>query len=123
MLQNIWKRLLENKKNQWLILLLVGILLVVIAIQTSSSEDINYSNETSDWNVTETEGRLEKILGQMHGVGEVHVMITYRDEMQVEGVVVVAENGGNAVVVRQITEVVGALFHVDAHKIKVIASK
>ena len=123
MLQNIWKRLLENKKNQWLILLLVGILLVVIAIPTSSSADINYSNETSDWNVTETEGRLEKILGQMHGVGEVHVMITYRDEMQVEGVVVVVENGGNAVVVKQITEVVGALFHVDAHKIKVIASK
>ena len=123
MLQNIWKRLLENKKNQWLILLLVGILLVVIAIPTSSSADINYSNETSDWNVTETEGRLEKILGQMPGVGEVHVMITYRDETQVEGVVVVAENGGNAVVVKQITEVVGALFHVDAHKIKVIASK
>lgn len=123
MLQNIWKRLLENKKNQWLILLLVGILLVVIAIPTSSNTDMDYSNETSDWNVTETEGRLEKLLGQMQGVGEVHVMITYRDDTQVEGVVVVAENGGNAVVVRQITEVVGALFHVDAHKIKVIASK
>ena len=114
---------MENKKNQWLILLLVGILLVVIAIPTSSNTDMDYSNETSDWNVTETEGRLEKLLGQMQGVGEVHVMITYRDDTQVEGVVVVAENGGNAVVVRQITEVVGALFHVDAHKIKVIASK
>lgn len=123
MLQNIWKRLLENKKNQWLILLLVGILLVVIAIPTSSNTDMDYSNETSEWNVTETEWRLEKLLGQMQGVGEVHVMITYRDDTQVEGVVVVAENGGNAVVVRQITEVVGALFHVDAHKIKVIASK
>lgn len=121
--QNIWKKLLENKKNQWLILLLVGILLVVIAIPTSSDTDTEYKNEMSDWNTTETEERLENILGQMQGVGEVHVMITYYDETQVEGVVVVAENGGNAVVVKQITEVIQALFNVDAHKIKVIESK
>lgn len=39
---------------------------------------------------------------------------------EIEGVVVIAEGGGNAVVVRNITEAVQALFGVDAHKIKVM---
>lgn len=124
--QNIWKKLLENKKNQWLILLLVGILLVVIAIPTSSDTETDTNWGTTDEsNVTSTEMeiRLENILGQMQGVGEVHAMITYHDETQVEGVVVVAKNGGNAVIVKQITEVIQALFSIDAHKIKVIESK
>lgn len=123
--QNIWKKLLENKKNQWVILLLVGILLVVIAIPTSSDSgsESETVTETEVWKVTETEERLEQLLGQIQGVGEVHVMMTYQDESQVEGVVVVTECGGNAVMVRKITEVVQALFDVDAHKIKVIESK
>ncbi len=124
--QNIWKKLSENKKNQWLILLLVGILLVVIALPTSSSTEADTSlgdTDETDVNATEMEKRLENILGQMQGVGEVHVMITYQDETQIEGVVVVAQNGGNAVIVQKITEVIRALFDVDAHKIKVIASK
>ena len=37
-----------------------------------------------------------------------------------EGVVVVSEGADNAVVVRNITEIVKALFPVDSHKIKVI---
>ena len=121
--QNIWKKLLENKKNQWVILLLVGILLVVIAIPTSSGSKVDSDTGITEWNATETEERLENLLGQIQGVGEVHVMMTYQDEAQVEGVVVVTECGGNAVMVRKITEVVQALFDVDAHKIKVIESK
>lgn len=124
--QNIWKKLLENKKNQWLVLLLVGILLVVIAIPTKSDTEKDTSwgtTDENDANATEMEKRLESILSQMQGIGEVHVMITYQEETQVEGVVVVAEGGGNAVIVQKITEVVRALFDVDSHKIKVIESK
>lgn len=124
--QNIWNKLLGNKKNQWLILLLVGILLVVIAIPTKSDteKDTGFQmTENEDANATEMEKRLESILSQMQGIGEVHVMITYRQENQVEGVVVVAEGGEQGVIVQKITEVVRALFDVDSHKIKVIDSK
>jgi stage III sporulation protein AG len=38
----------------------------------------------------------------------------------VEGVVVIAEGGGNAVVIKNITEAIQALFDVDTHKIKVM---
>lgn len=115
--QNLWKKLLETKKNQWVILLLVGVLLVVIAIPTTSGE------QRKEKTVTETEERLEYILGQMQGVGEVHTMITYGEDAQAEGVVVVAEGGGNGVVIQKITETVRALFDLDSHKIKVIESK
>lgn len=121
--QNIWNKLLGNKKNQWLILLLVGILLVVIAIPTKSGTEEKGVVDSKNWSTSETEQRLENILGQMQGIGEVHVMITYRQENEVEGVVVVAEGGEQGVTVQKITEVVRALFDVDSHKIKVIDSK
>lgn len=121
--QNIWNKLLENKKNQWLILLLVGILLVVIAIPTKSGSEEKSVVDSKNWSTSETEQRLENILSQMQGIGEVHVMITYKQENEVEGVVVVAEGGEQGVTVQKITEVVRALFNVDSHKIKVIDSK
>ena len=121
--QNIWNKLLENKKNQWLILFLVGILLVVIAIPTKSGTEEKGVVDLKEWSTSETEQRLENILRQMQGIVEVHVMITYRQENEVEGVVVVAEGGEQGVTVQKITEVVRALFDVDSHKIKVIDSK
>lgn len=121
--QNIWNKLLGNKKNQWLILLLVGILLVVIAIPTKSGSEEKGIVDSKNWSTSETEQRLENILSQMQGIGEVHVMITYKQENEVEGVVVVAEGGEQGVTVQKITEVVRALFDVDSHKIKVIDSK
>lgn len=110
------------KKSQWLVILLVGVLLVVIAIPTNTESDqgtFDVYDEVEN-SATDMEKRLENLLGQMQGVGEVHAMITYQEDEMVEGIVVIAEGGGNAVVVRNITEVVQALFAVDSHKIKVI---
>ena len=113
------------KKNTWMILLLVGILLVVIAIPTKTDSQNNSLSmyDASDLNETDMEKRLQSLLQQMQGVGEAHTMITYRDDKQVEGIVIIADGGGDAVIVRNITEVVRALFDVDSHKIKVIEKK
>lgn len=113
---------MEFIKNKWMLILLVGILLVILAIPTTKTT--NSSKETSfigyEKEETYLESRLENTLAQMQGVGEVHVMITFQKDETPEGIVVIAEGGENAVVVRNITEVVQALFHVDSHKIKVI---
>ena len=113
------------KKNTWMILLLVGILLVVIAIPTKTETKKNSLSvyENYEKNETDMEIRLKSLLQQMQGVGEVHTMITYQDDKQVEGIVIIADGGGDAVIVRNITEVVRALFDVDSHKIKVIEKK
>lgn len=149
------------KKNQLVILLLIGILLIVIAIPAESEEKHNVENPGNAENGsgemygTEMEKRLEKILSEAEGVGVVKVMITFKSSSEkvvekdreetgettvynstlggeqtpyvskemtpeIEGVVVIAEGGRNAVVVKNITEAVQALFDVDTHKIKVM---
>ena len=108
---------LMPKKNQWIIVLLIGVLMVVIAFPTKSSvkQEENFS--------IDEELRLKNVLEKMEDVGDVSVMITFKKSNEIEGVVVIAEGGGNAIVVRNITEVVQALFDVDSHKIKVIEKK
>ena len=82
-----WKKM---KKDQWLILLLAGILLLVVALPTdcgqrSTKQDSGKGKTTEkdtdaqDY-VTVLEKRMKKILTQMDGVGEVEVMITLKDQ-------------------------------------------
>lgn len=70
------------KKNTWMILLLVGVLLVVIAIPTKTEprdSSISIYDETGQ-EATDMEKRLQNLLQKMQGVGEVHTMITYRND-------------------------------------------
>lgn len=68
-------------KNKWLLLLLVGLLLLVIALPVSEPES-EEREETESGTVTEedyasmAESKLETILAQMEGAGKVKVMIT-----------------------------------------------
>lgn len=174
------------KKNQLIILLLTGILLLVIVVPLPENADQDSAdpvtasaqeeNEDSQKYEEYLEKRTEETLRHVEGVGEVEVMITLRSTGQkivekdqqnssqsteetdsaggtrsteesssdktsvyeqgtdgsqipyvtkeispeVEGVVVIADGGDNAVVVRNITEAVQALFGVEAHKIKIM---
>ena len=110
-----WLKLLP-KKNQWWIVLLIGILLIVVATPTKTTAKT--TTETS--NGTELEERLERLLENMSNVGQVQVMITTQKSGEAEGLVVLADGAKDQVVIQKITEVVQALFQVDAHKIKVI---
>ncbi len=171
-------KLREMKKDQWLILLLAGLLLVVLAVPVSDkktgTEDTGadtadaLKEKAADDYVASMEQRLENTLVNVQGVGNVSVMITLSSTSEkviekdyemssettgsdggktssssetavysgstgeevpyvkqeisprIEGVLVVAEGGDNAVVIENITEAVQALFGVDTHKIKVM---
>ncbi len=160
-------------KTKWLILGLSGMLLLVIALPTGglSGDDANESiqdsldGESKDIQAETYEKelieKLEKTLGYMNGVGEVHVMVTFQDSGEqmvekditksessseasqyqestvyteingrepyvkqqklpaVEGVLIIAQGGGNSAVKQNITEAVMALFSIEAHKIKI----
>lgn len=83
-----WKKI---KKDQWLILFLAGILLLVIALPASCGEssgteagqrettDAEEENLTTADYEQELEQRLEQALSRMEGVGAVQVMITFKD--------------------------------------------
>lgn len=173
------------RKNQLVLLLLAGILLLVIAIPVSepSEEILEDTQSTQSAAMQETgdyeeylEKKTARALEDVEGVGEVTVMITLKSDGQkiiekdqsssaqtteeadsgggtrsvedqssdktsiyeqtadgastpyvskelapeVEGVVVIADGGDDAVVARNITEAVQALFGVEAHKIKIM---
>ena len=97
---------------------------MVIALPTknATNQSIAVERETQKNEGTELEVRLAKLLENMQNVGRVQVMITEQRNGEIEGIVILAEGGDNAVIVRQVTEVVQALFAIDAHKIKVIGS-
>ena len=162
------------KKDKWLIILLVGLLLVVIAMpvsdiksdQTQDEQQVQKAENASEDTYTDAlETRLENALAKVEGVGNVKVMITLASSSEkdqemtsevqegesggkntsssetavyangngeetpyvkqelsprIEGVLVIADGGDNAIVIENITEAVQALFGVDTHKIKVM---
>ena len=145
------KRLRWRKEN-FLVLLLLGVLLLVAAwpvekksrstgTETKSSMTdsalsfLDYGESTNMENTRETyvvslEHSLEELLSSMEGVGENKVMITLKPStrnscfssastMEIEGVVVCAKGAANGKVAKNISEVIQALFGLEAHKIKI----
>lgn len=126
-------------KQQWLVLILIGLLLAVIAMpvkkksggETNSVLSVSKSDEEE--NSDRLERKLEQVLGQMEGVGKVQVMLYPSDtgsswnSLQtgdgVKGVLIVAEGANDPVTVEKIQESVMALFQIEAHKIKVMKMK
>ena len=55
--------------------------------------------------------------------GNVVPYVIKQIEPKIQGVTVVAQGGGNAMVQKNISDVLEALFHLEAHKIKVVKMK
>lgn len=187
------------KKENMIVFVLLGILLLVIAIPIDSKSDHEEETEDKEKDTTDEvyaysqgmqadgameyclnlEVRIEELLSSMEGVGEVEAMVTVTSsrelivekdepvtrntvtetdgsggtrstnessfdyetiyetdaegnvipyvvkqmEPQIQGITVVAQGGGNAIVQKNISDVLEALFHIDAHKIKVVKMK
>ena len=122
--------LLKEKGNKYFIFILVGILILLLCIPTDSAKD-TVSQKSTDLEDGELELQLKRVLSAMEGVGDVEVMITRESGMsslfetqsaegKVQGVVVVAEGAGNALIDARISDAVKALFSVDAHKISIV---
>lgn len=129
---NIIKRILGNRNNL-LMFALLGALILILAIPTESGrkEPVLESKEEKGG---ETEERLERILKNTEGVGNVRVMITKKEREngfsgeqeesgEVEGVVIVAEGARDSAVKKKIQDIVMALFSIEAHKIEIVKMK
>lgn len=145
------KALLEKKKwtgkDLMIVIVIIGVLIAVLFIPTGEKKENSFmdietpvgetaSTDTSLEYEEELEVRLEAILSQMEGVGEVEVMITLKPSAktqdnsftyttqntypEVEGVFVVTQGGDNSSVKLAITEAIQALFGIDVHKIKIV---
>ena len=128
----------KMEKQQWTVILLLGVLLSVIALPVSKKsstvqERLLLEDETQSMVEIQSslELKLQNILECMEGAGKVKVMLMTReqngiyssDETEVRGVLIAAEGASNPVVVQKIQQAVEALFQIDAHKIKIIKLK
>ena len=146
---SLLKKLCWRKEN-FLVLLLLGVLLLVAAWpmekqsrstksgSTAADSTLSFldyagstgTEDTRDAYVLSLEHSLEELLLTMEGVGENKVMITLKPSAQntyyssaatleIEGVVVCAKGAANGKVAKNISEVIQALFGLEAHKIKI----
>ena len=80
---------------------------------------------------TDLEMKLEDLLKNVEGVGNVKVMLMTESGQglygsggnEVTGVLVAAQGAGSAVTVQNIQQAIMALFQIDAHKIRVMKMK
>ena len=118
--------------KEWGIVLLLGILLLVAGLPVTQKSSKNANTQVSE--KTRLESRLEELLSNVEGVGEVEVIIMTGDEgntdgfsisskNEVTGVLVAAQGAGSAVTVQNIQQAIMALFQIDAHKIRVMKMK
>ena len=83
----IKKKYWPPRKDQLLILILVGLLLAVISVPVEDNREpeevqvMDASAETEQWEAdyeSRMEQRLEELLGNVEGVGQVRVMLTFQ---------------------------------------------
>lgn len=124
-------------KQQWILLLLLGLLLTVAAMPVSrrtnetTTVQKNILDNGSQVEKSQVEQKLADLLESVEGVGKVKVMVMtggnkslyLSEETEITGVLIAAEGAGDPVTVQNIQQAVMALFQVDAHKIKIMKMK
>lgn len=109
----------------------VGNVKVMITLQSSQETIVEKDMPTSRSNISEIDGSggnrntnemdsQETTVYTTNQNGDKIPYVIKIKEPEIEGVTVVAQGGDNAVVQKNISEVIQALFHIELHKIKVV---
>ncbi len=83
--ERLLEKLKKVRRDQWIVLLLCGILIIVLSLPAPRDEEqqepIAAQTMQTDQTISipDMESRLESILCQMEGAGQVRVMITQKD--------------------------------------------
>ncbi len=92
----------------------------VVEKDASGSSTTTTENDSSGGVRTVTEEQSSETTVYLETDGESRPYVQKEKLPSIEGVIVVAEGGGNSRIVSEISEAVEALFSVEAHKIKVV---
>lgn len=130
------KELFENKKGNSVIYILLAVGILILVMSSSFGDDIPQKETLPTQGDTLCQ-KTERILSGIKGVGNVDVMISYKDTLPagtisigsdskqplVDGVLVVADGGANEAVREKIVRAVKVALGVEPHKIEVFERK
>ena len=120
------KNLLKNKNNQlFAVILIIGVVLISVS---GFSNDTSQNSNTTD---SSEAMRLEKILSDIKGAGDVSVMITYyegaknsnSEKNKAKGAVVTASGCSDPTIKSALSDAVCAALNLPAHKVCVYSKK
>lgn len=103
---------LLKSKYKYVLLLMVGVFCVLLS-----------AGGTKDTTSTSLEKKLKNTLELAEGVGDVDVMLTFDDENQVEGAIIVAEGAENATVKKTIHDSAVAVLDLPDYKVQILIKK
>lgn len=112
-------KLKKLSKNDYIIIALLGVMLLVVAIPANSHQPAT-SIEKNQTDYANDEEKLKATLEKIEGVGKTSVMITHDNSDQVMGVLIVTQGAGNNKVKQQICQATSALFGIEMHKIIIV---
>lgn len=112
----------------------VGEVQAMVTVTSSKELIVEKDEPISRSTVTETDGNggsrstnessyEYETIYETDADGNVIPYVIKKIEPEIQGITVVAKGGGDAVVQKNISDVLMALFHLDAHKIKVVKMK
>lgn len=107
---------------------------VMITLQSSAEKVVEKDMESGDETVTESDSqggsrisrnktRREESVYDTEGSSSQSPYVSKELSPKIEGVVVIAPGGDDALVVKNITEAVQALFGIDTHKIRIVKGR
>lgn len=109
-----------------IITLIIGVLLMCVSKFSIGEDLVNTSDSyTVPASADNNEVALSEILASIEGVGEVEVFLNYKppdnsDDRKIEGMIIVAEGGGNSEIVSMIQNAIANTYGIPMHKINVL---
>ncbi len=148
-IHDLYYSLIINKKVYiyLTVALLIGVFLMSLSKFDNNASDntnsaFNYNKNNTNISLKENskDDELANILGRIEGVGETEVFLNYNSDAKsaeylngnqlneaakpvIEGIIVVAEGGGNAEIELLIKNVISNTFDIPMHKINVLKMK
>ena len=119
-----YEKYLEQKTAQTLgVVDGAGKVTVMITLKSTGQKVVEKDRQSTHQTTKEADSQGETRETTVYSQGTDGTQIPYvskENAPEVEGILVIADGGGNAVVAKNLTEAVQALFGVEAHKIKIM---
>ncbi len=123
---DFYRRLKSIKNLEFIVAVFfvaVAVLVYSGVTGANNKKNVHYSQNAVVVNQSESEKKLQEILKQIDGVGEVKVYVNGNSKNEVSSVVVIASGAGNLSVKIKICDAVEKFLNIESEKISIYTKK